>query len=120
MKHLFYILACTLFFSCKSSDSNEAQDSEMYFPPLATSTWQTTSPSDLQWQTNNLTTLYDYLENNGTKGFMILKNGRIVVEKYFNGHSQNAKHNWYSATKTLTSLTRKIHTFSITKPNYLL
>ena len=107
MKYLFYILTFTLLLSCKSADLGETpnSDSEMYFPPLASTDWQTTNPADLQWQTDNLPTLYDYLENNGTKGFIILKNGKIVVEKYFNGHSQHAKHNWYSAAKTLTSLT---------------
>ena len=45
----------------------------------------------------------DYLAIKNTKGFVILVDGRIVIENYFNNH--NATSNWYwaSAGKTLTS-----------------
>ncbi len=105
MKHLllsFYIL---VIFSCKSDEVTENTNTEMYFPSQTSNSWETTNSSSLGWNTDNLESLYNYLDNKGTKGFIILKNGRIVIEKYFNGHSQNAKHNWYSAAKTLTGLT---------------
>src|SRR5690606_23593450 len=47
--------------------------------------------------------LLDFLEEKNTKGFMILYNGKIVVESYFNGHSATASWYWASAGKTLTS-----------------
>ena len=34
---------------------------------------------------------------------MILKDGRIVVERYFNDHNQNANWRWFSAVKSLTA-----------------
>ena len=39
---------------------------------------------------------------------MILVNGRIVMEEYFNGHSSSAQWEWNSAGKTLVSSTTGI------------
>ncbi|MGB5498389.1 MAG: serine hydrolase [Maribacter sp.] len=75
----------------------------MYFPPLDGETWETVTSSQLQWNTENEEALYEYLETTNTKGFIILKNGRIVVEKYFNGHNRNADWTWFSAAKSLTA-----------------
>jgi len=47
--------------------------------------------------------LKTYLNNKKTKGFIILKNGRIVMEEYFNLHNKNANWNWFSAAKSFTS-----------------
>jgi CubicO group peptidase (beta-lactamase class C family) len=45
----------------------------------------------------------DYLEIKHSKGFIILVNGRIVMENYFNGHDAATNWYWASAGKTLTS-----------------
>ena len=79
-------------------------DGEMYFPPEAHNTWSSTDPSDLSWDLTELENLNSYLEEKKTKGFIILKDGKIVVEEYFNGHTVNANWNWYSAAKSLTSV----------------
>jgi len=106
MKNYLLIILILFISSCKSDDvENETPNGEMYFPSINSSSWQTQSPSSLQWNENEIQTLYDYLDSKGTKGFIILKDGKIVIEKYFNGHSQSAKQNWYSAAKTLTSIT---------------
>ena len=47
--------------------------------------------------------LLDYLELKHTKVFIILHNGKIVMENYFNGHSANDPWYWASAGKTLTA-----------------
>jgi len=76
---------------------------QLYFPPTNSSTWETTDPSTLGWCQPKIDSLYHFLEANSTKAFILLKDGKIVLEKYFNGHS--ATNNWYwaSAGKTLTS-----------------
>ena len=102
MKYLM-ILTLISVFACKNNVA-EQSESELYFPPLD-GNWETTNPNILNWNTNNLNDLYNYLQEKGTKGFIILKDGKIVIEKYFNGHSNTAKWNWYSAAKTLTSAT---------------
>jgi CubicO group peptidase (beta-lactamase class C family) len=77
----------------------------MYFPPINSSAWETKSLSSLNWDTNKISSLKDFLIQNNTKSFMILVNGRIVMESYFNGHNANATWEWNSAGKTLVATT---------------
>ncbi|TDH28698.1 class C beta-lactamase-related serine hydrolase [Segetibacter sp. 3557_3] len=98
---LSIIFATILTTSCKKQN-NTLSYSSMYFPPLSSS-WEMITPSSQGWNEIELNNLYTFLDQKGTKGFIVLKNGRIVVERYFG--SFNADSNWYwaSAGKTLTS-----------------
>ncbi len=104
MMYTKYILLFMLSVAaCNKSDDPikpDLQDS-MYFPPLANSAWETAYPKDLGWDETALQTLYTFLDDHHTKAFMVLVNGRIVVEKYFNGHTASATWKWNSAGKTL-------------------
>ena len=73
-----------------------------YFPPVGSATWETTSPSSLGWCQERIDSLYNFLGTQNSKAFILLKDGKIVLEQYFNG--QTAASNWYwaSAGKTLT------------------
>lgn len=122
MKMLSYICVALLMFNC-SSDDTTAMNTEdedptttiddpidipddpegLYFPPLTGSEWDTISASDLGWDTTKLAALDTFLADNGTKGFMILKDGKIVSESYYNGHTQDAVWTWFSAGKSLTA-----------------
>jgi len=76
----------------------------MYFPPNdGSSTWETKSIADLGWNQSAVQPLLDYLALKNSKSFMILVNGRIVMENYFNGHTATTLWKWNSAGKTLTS-----------------
>lgn len=76
----------------------------MYFPPIdGSNTWETTNPTSLGYNSNALQPLLNFLESKNTKSFMILVDGKIVVENYFNGHTANSLWYWASAGKTLTS-----------------
>jgi CubicO group peptidase (beta-lactamase class C family) len=75
----------------------------IYFPPNNSVIWETKSISDLKWNPNGLQPLLDYLESKNTKSFIILYNGRIVVEKYFGTHTSTSPWYWASAGKTLTT-----------------
>ncbi len=87
-------------------DSNpDPETAELYFPPIGSSTWETVSPIDLGWKTDAEQPLYDFLEEKGTDGFIILKDGKIVVEWYFGGFTMDDSHSWNSAGKTLTAMT---------------
>ncbi len=114
MKTAVSIVLLIIFLgACSSSnDPNEelAPDSEMYFPPANSESWETVDISSLGWQTDELDELYSYLEDNGTRAFIILKNGRIVVEEYWGNNILNTapftrNTNWYwaSAGKTIIS-----------------
>ena len=115
MKSLLTFSLALLFFvgiGCSTDTVNEEQTPEtefnanaeaLYFPPTDSETWETVSLRQLEWNEEEADELYDYLERKNTKGFIILYKGRIVVEKYFNGHSQDASWPWYSAAKSLTA-----------------
>jgi CubicO group peptidase (beta-lactamase class C family) len=38
------------------------------------------------------------------QSILLIKNGNLVLEEYFNGYARNAKHNMASATKSITSI----------------
>ena len=75
----------------------------LYFPPLTSNVWEIKTITDLNWNQSAVQPLLDYLEVKNTKGFMILVNGKIVLENYFNGHSATTNWYWASAGKTLTA-----------------
>jgi CubicO group peptidase (beta-lactamase class C family) len=104
-KILLPLLLLISFIGCSpdASTENSSGSETMYFPPLTGNTWETKSLADLSWNPTAATTLIDYLNEKHTKGFIILVNGRIVMENYFNGHSATDNWYWASAGKTLTS-----------------
>ena len=75
----------------------------LYFPPLTGNVWETTSPAALGWCEDKLPELYDYLESANSKGFIVLKDGKIVIEKYFGSFTKDSLWYWASAGKSLTS-----------------
>jgi CubicO group peptidase (beta-lactamase class C family) len=104
-KNICKILILLLCASCskEDNDSTPTPAQSMYFPPLTGNTWETTSISDLKWNQNAVQPLLDYLELKNSKSFIILVNGRIVLENYFNQHDATKNWYWASAGKTLTS-----------------
>lgn len=94
MKHIF-LLICLLSFGLV--------DAQTYFPPISGSDWETTDPSELNWCPEKIDSLLNYLEEKNTRAFIILKDGQIVLENYFNGHGPNTLWYWASAGKTITA-----------------
>lgn len=93
---ILVLIACT-------EDSQPDSDAAAYFPPLTGMEWEKTNPSSLSWNDSQIPALLDFLEEKNTKSFMILVNGRIVMEEYFNGHKSTDTWPWNSAGKTLTT-----------------
>jgi CubicO group peptidase (beta-lactamase class C family) len=85
------------------SDPLPPADSSLYFPPVASTTWESTSAETLGWNEILLNNLYSYLQMKQTKAFIILKNGRIVTERYFGSFTADSFWYWASAGKTLTT-----------------
>lgn len=75
--------------------------SQTYFPPNNSDDWDTISPSSLGWCQQKIDSLNTFLAANNTKAFILLKDGKIVFEEYFNGHSPDDNWYWASAGKTL-------------------
>lgn len=80
-----------------------AQGQNLYFPPTGTSVWDTMSPQALNWCPDKIDSLYSFLEAQNSKAFVLLKDGKIVLEQYFGGFSQTDPWYWASAGKTLTA-----------------
>jgi len=77
----------------------------LYFPADGYAKWQTASPASLGWNTQNIPGLVSYLKEKHTRAFIVLVNGKIVIEEYMNGHKQWKPWYWASAGKTLTATT---------------
>ena len=96
MRKAFILVVFTLSFGF-------ARAQALYFPPTSGTTWDTLSPSTLGWCQPNIDALYSYLQLKGTKAFIILKDGKIVLEKYFGTFTIDSPHLWNSASKSLTA-----------------
>lgn len=88
--------------SCTKPKVNP-NSANLYFPPVTGGDWGKVSASELGWNTAALDNLYPFLERKNTKAFIILKDGKIVAEKYFGTFEQDSWWYWASAGKTLTA-----------------
>ncbi len=95
MKTLFLT---ALFFSSFSAYS------QLYFPPAQGDQWESVSPQSLGWDITKIPALYNFLEAENSKALIVLKDGRIVIEKYFGTFTQDSAWYWASAGKTITAL----------------
>ncbi len=107
---LFYFLSATLFvfLSCSKNDEITPVES-LYFPPTG-SNWEKVTPASLGWDESKIPDLKSFLQTSNTRAFIVLKDGKIVIEEYFGKQSNSTADftvtsNWYwaSAGKTLTS-----------------
>lgn len=113
MKTGILIALLLAFASCSKADDTIAtpsQETELYFPSINSDDWATVAPGELNWNTAEIENLKTYLESNNTRAFIILKDGKIVMEEYFGttivGNAPFNRHSpwyWASAGKTLTA-----------------
>ncbi len=111
MRNFFLFICCIILFACRKAEvESPSPVAALYFPPVSSAEWQTTTPSSLNWDTSKLPALYNYLQQEDTRAFIVLKDGKMVLEKYFGQNIQrngafNQSSTWYwaSAGKTLTS-----------------
>ena len=75
----------------------------LYFPPLTGNTWDTLSPASLNWCPDSVSSLIDYVGANNSKAFLVLKDGKIVIEEYYGTFARDSFWYWASAGKSLTA-----------------
>lgn len=115
MRSLPLIFSAAFLFTACRKDTRQTQppptppSETLYFPPASSTEWSTATPESLGWTIANIQPLYDYLQAQDTRAFIVLKNGRIVLEKYFGQNitntapfNQSSQWYWASAGKTLT------------------
>ncbi|MBL7750038.1 MAG: serine hydrolase, partial [Chitinophagaceae bacterium] len=102
---LLFLALTTLVLSCSKNGGEPAPDNSnnLYFPPVSGTEWQTTDMASLGWSEGTVNDLYTYLEQKNSKAFIVLKNGKIVIEKYFGLFTKDSLWYWASAGKTLTA-----------------
>ncbi len=82
---------------------SQVRAQSLYFPPLSGSIWDTLAPQSLSWCQPRIDSLYSYLQVKNTKSFIVLKDGKIVLEKYFGTYTADSLFYWASASKSLAS-----------------
>lgn len=75
----------------------------LYFPPVSGTDWETVPPSSFNWCEDKIDSLNKYLESKNTKAFILLKDGKIVIEKYFGTFTADSSWYWASAGKSVTA-----------------
>lgn len=111
MKHIsIFIILILIVTGCSKNDAvDQPTPAEaMFFPSDASAAWETKPLSSLGWNQDSVQPLKDFLAQKHTKSFMILVNGRIVMEEYFNGHNATSAWEWNSAGKSLVAITTGI------------
>lgn len=117
MKYSFLVLMALLMYGCQKNNHpmeepmEEPMDaSDLYFPPITSNDWERTSPEEEGWDTTQLVSLKAFLEENNTRAFIILKDGKIVVEEYWGNNifstwsfDKDSQWYWASAGKSLTA-----------------
>jgi CubicO group peptidase (beta-lactamase class C family) len=110
MKILNIFFAFFLFSCSKDFTETSASSNQLYFPTINSTTWETKTPESLKWNSAQIQPFYDFLQTNNSRAFILLKDGKIVLEKYWGldllggGFNQNSNWYWASAGKSLTSL----------------
>ena len=80
-----------------------ARAQNLYFPPVSGTSWDTISPATLGWCPAETDSLIQFLDDKDTKAFIVLKDGKIALEKYFGTFTSDSIWYWASAGKSLTA-----------------
>ena len=75
-----------------------------YFPPNFSQDWETVDPASYNWCADELDNLDAFLAETNTKAFILLKEGKIVHESYFDDFDLTSLWYWASAGKSLTAV----------------
>lgn len=95
-------LTFTALILCSIQDRSTGQT--LYFPPPGNA-WEAIDPVvTLGWCPQIMDEMHHFLDTNGTKAFIILQDGRIALEWYFDTFTKDSVWYWASAGKSLTSL----------------
>jgi CubicO group peptidase (beta-lactamase class C family) len=78
-------------------------DVTTYYPPINQNQWSTVSPDSLGWNINALNEVLQFVKTKNTYGFIILHNGRIVTENYWNDWNAGTRYYIASAGKSVTA-----------------
>jgi CubicO group peptidase (beta-lactamase class C family) len=75
----------------------------LYFPPTTGTAWVTATPASQGWCQPQLDSVLAYAGRKHSKSLLILKDGKLVVEKYYGTFTADSLWYWASAGKSLTA-----------------
>ena len=81
--------------------ASNAQPTALYFPPITGTAWATATPASLGWCQPQLDSLLAFAGRKGSKSLLLLKDGRLVVERYYGTYTADSAWYWASAGKSL-------------------
>ncbi len=81
---------------------NDDAFGQSYFP-MSGQNWTTIGFEEAGWCSDSLASLIQYLDQEDTKAFIVLYDGKILVEHYFDEFTADSLWYWASAGKSLTS-----------------
>lgn len=93
----------------------------LYFPPANNDAWAKLSRTELGWCQEKIDSLVTYAQQTDTRALIILKDGKIALEKYFGTFTKDSAWYWASAGKTVTAalvgIAQNDRQMDITKPS---
>lgn len=97
---IIVLFLCVALFSCKKQSPNT--NDNYYFPENNSLVWETKSPLN-SWDSLKLNEAFDFAASKNTYGLILLHNGKIVKEKYWNNWSVSTKYPLNSAGKSIVA-----------------
>lgn len=99
---LFSLLLSTVLACNRANQPIATSDNDFYWP---TEDWQTANPSDHGIDNSRLEKMFTLIDdqNINLHSLLIVKDGYIVAEKYYDEFDENTPHVQYSVTKSFTS-----------------
>lgn len=76
---------------------------QLYFPPKTGNDWATITPQEAGWNAPQVEPLLQWLDEKNTKAFIVLKDGKIVIERYYGDFTEDSVWYWASAGKSLSA-----------------
>ncbi|MEL7339290.1 MAG: serine hydrolase [Bacteroidota bacterium] len=75
--------------------------SSLYYPPIATENWDTVDPISLGWCQEGIDSVRQFLERKNTKSFIVLHQGKLAIEQYYDDYARDSIWYWASSGKSL-------------------
>jgi CubicO group peptidase (beta-lactamase class C family) len=106
LKIFLLLSGVLLLIGCGGGSGDDVVEVNYEVPELTDDGWKVSSASEVGIKETELTKLAKSLETNqypGTDSFLVVKDGLLIQELYFNNFNRDKVHDLRSATKSITS-----------------
>ncbi len=116
---LIAVLFCMLLFLTGTGSAFAQPPRELYFPS-SDSTWESVTPDSLGWDPAGVEDVCRFVESTNGKSFLVLQDGRIVVERYWTPagvrHAQYVMSSGKSITAFLVGIAQEQKKLQLDQP----